>query len=112
MNEQNKRVSAFCSDALGNLDGVGIAERISSGEISAAEAVDAAIARAKSVNPALNAIVTETFDTAARRLKILSPALLREYLLLSKTMKMCRVLRRYGAPGLCQINPPENRADL
>ena len=48
MNEQNKRVSAFCSDALGTLDGVGIAERISSGEISAAEAVDAAIARAKS----------------------------------------------------------------
>ena len=69
MNEQNKRVSAFCSDALGTLDGVGIAERISSGEISAAEAVDAAIARAKSVNPALNAIVTETFDTARAQVK-------------------------------------------
>ena len=69
MNEQNKRLSAFCNDALGTLDGVGIAERISSGEISAAEAVDAAIARAKSVNPALNAIVTETFEMAREQVK-------------------------------------------
>jgi amidase len=75
MNEQKKRVSAYCNDALGTLDGVGIAERISSGEISAAEAVDAAIARAKLVNPALNAVVTETFDMAREQAKYAVPGL-------------------------------------
>ncbi|MBP1710762.1 MAG: Amidase [Deltaproteobacteria bacterium] len=69
MSEEKKRVSAFCNDALGILDGVGIAEKISSGEISAAEAVEAAIARARSVNPVLNAIVTETFDMAREQVK-------------------------------------------
>jgi len=73
MIEKKKRISAFCNDALGTLDGVGIAERISSGEISAAEAVDAAIARAKSVNPELNAIVTETFDMARQQVKKIVP---------------------------------------
>ena len=68
MNEKKKMISAFCNDALGILDGVGIAEKISSGEISATEAVEAAIARARSVNPALNAIVTETFDMAREQI--------------------------------------------
>ena len=54
-----------------------IAEKISSGEISATEAVEAAIARARSVNPELNAIVTETFDLAREQVKKLSPALCR-----------------------------------
>jgi len=49
MSEKKKRISAFSNDALGTLDGVGIAEKISSGEISATEAVKAAIARARSV---------------------------------------------------------------
>jgi amidase len=58
---------------LGTLDGVGIAQKISSGEISAAEAVEAAIARAKSVNPQLNAIVTETFAMARHQVKNIIP---------------------------------------
>ena len=49
MSEKKKRISAFSNDALGTLDGVGIAEKISSGEISATEAVEAAIARARLV---------------------------------------------------------------
>lgn len=67
MNERTKKVSAFCNDALGNLDGVGVAQKISSGEISAAEAVESAITRAKAVNPAINAIVTDTFDIARQQ---------------------------------------------
>lgn len=46
------------------VDGVRMAELIGSGEISASEAVDVAIQRAKQVNPKLNAIVHETFDAA------------------------------------------------
>jgi amidase len=73
MSEPEKRISAFCNDALGTLDAVGVAENISKGVISAAEAVEAAIARAKAVNPALNAIVTDTFDMAREQAKKLVP---------------------------------------
>lgn len=73
MNTGKKRINAFCDDALGTLDAVGIAQRISQGEISAAEAVEAAIERAKSVNPAINAIVTETFDLARKQVKNIIP---------------------------------------
>ncbi|MBN1471811.1 MAG: amidase [Syntrophaceae bacterium] len=69
MNGRTKKISAFCNDALGNLDGVGIARKISSGDISAAEAVESAITRAQAVNPAINAIVTETFDRARRQVQ-------------------------------------------
>ena len=48
-------------------DAVEIARRISSGEISAREAVDAAIARAQGVDPVLNAIATPLFDSARAR---------------------------------------------
>lgn len=59
-----QRVSAFRDDALGTLDAVAIAERVRSGSISASEAVAAAVARAKAVNPLLNAIATPRFDSA------------------------------------------------
>ena len=59
-----KRVSAFTDDALGSDDGVGVARRIAAGEIRASEAVKAAIARAERVEPTLNAIVTDTFESA------------------------------------------------
>jgi len=49
---------------LGTLDAIGVAEKISKGEISASEA---AITQARSVNPELNTIITETFDSARRR---------------------------------------------
>ncbi|MCX5849561.1 MAG: amidase [Deltaproteobacteria bacterium] len=73
MSEGKKRISAFCDDALETLDGVGIAEKISAGEISASEAVEAAIARARSVNSELNAIVTEIFDMAREQAKKIVP---------------------------------------
>lgn len=73
MNDCKKRINAFCDDALGTLDAVGIAQKISQGEISAAEAVEAAIERAKAVNPVLNAIVTETYALARKQVTNIIP---------------------------------------
>ncbi|MCG8685948.1 MAG: amidase [Desulfobacterales bacterium] len=64
-----KKVSAFCNDILGDLDGVKIAELISLGEIEAAQVVEAAIVRAKRVNPILNAIAMETFQKSLNESK-------------------------------------------
>ncbi|MCW2770339.1 MAG: amidase [Aeromicrobium sp.] len=58
------RVHAFGDDALGDLDSVGVAAAVASGEISAREAVEAAIARASIVNPSLNAIQRTDFERA------------------------------------------------
>ena len=49
---------------LGDLDAVGIAGLIRSGDVSAREVTEAAIARAESVNPQLNAIQLETYRQA------------------------------------------------
>jgi amidase len=57
-------VHAFRDDALGDHDAVGLAAEIREGRISAAEAVDAAIARAELVAPTLGAIAAESFDRA------------------------------------------------
>ncbi|WP_459545316.1 amidase [Nocardia sp. X0981] len=50
------RVHAFTDDALGEYDAVGLAEQVRSGAVSPAELAEAALARADSVNPRLNAI--------------------------------------------------------
>ena len=52
------RVWMGADDALGDDDAVGVADRISSGEISAAEAVDAAIERADRAGAAATAVPT------------------------------------------------------
>ena len=49
------------------MDGVRLAELIKGGEMSASEAVEAAIARAEAVEPRLNAIATRTFESARER---------------------------------------------
>lgn len=61
------RVHAFTDDALGDDDASGVAARIRSGEISAAEAVDAAIARAERVEESLQALAHPDFDRARSR---------------------------------------------
>lgn len=63
----NQRVHAFTDDALGELDATGVAAAIASGEISTAEAVDAAISRAQQLNPTLDALLRDDFDRARRR---------------------------------------------
>lgn len=61
------RIHTFTDDALGELDAVGVAEAIASGQISAGEAVEAAITRLGRVNGHLDAVVHEDFDRARRR---------------------------------------------
>src|SRR5699024_2412268 len=51
-------IHAYTDDALGTLDAVGVTHAITSGQISAAEARTAAIARAGRVDPRLRAIAT------------------------------------------------------
>jgi amidase len=54
-------------DELGQLDGVAQAELVRSGEMSALELVEAAIARIEALNPAVNAVITPAFDAARRQ---------------------------------------------
>jgi amidase len=51
------------------LDGLGLAERIAAGEVTAQEVVEAAQRRARAVNPKINAIVRSMDAEAAARLK-------------------------------------------
>ncbi|RNI19055.1 amidase [Flexivirga caeni] len=67
MSDTSTRVHAFTDDALGDLDATGVAARIRSREISALEAVDAAIARAERVEEALQALAHPDFDRARSR---------------------------------------------
>lgn len=61
---ERTHVHAFTDDALGDHDAVGLAAAIASGDISARDAAEAAIARAEAVNPALNALALRDFDRA------------------------------------------------
>ena len=57
-------VSSSPKDSLGTMDAIETAERIGAGEISAEQAISAAIERLRLVEPQLNAIVCERFDQA------------------------------------------------
>ena len=59
-----KTVHAFCDDALGSLDATAIATLIACGELSQREVAAAAIARAKRLEPHINAIELPLFDAA------------------------------------------------
>lgn len=54
-------------DGLADLDGVATAELITKGDITAQEAVMSAIARAKALEPQINAIVNDNFERAAEQ---------------------------------------------
>jgi amidase len=59
-----RHVNAFGDDALGDLDAVAMVDAIRTGRVSAAELVEAAIARTEKVNPVLNGLAHETFARA------------------------------------------------
>ncbi|MVT68789.1 hypothetical protein GPL21_27250 [Bradyrhizobium pachyrhizi] len=66
------------NDALAGLDANAQADLVRSGEISASELVEAAIARIKATNPALNAVTHKLYTQARERaaspaLSVLSP---------------------------------------
>jgi amidase len=58
------RVHAFGDDALAEDDTVALVGKIRSGEVSAAEVVEAAIVRAQKLQPELNAVAYQAFDRA------------------------------------------------
>src|SRR5689334_709264 len=55
---------AFGDDALGDLDAVGLVERIQARQVSVPELVEAAIARVEAVDPELNAVAWSAYDRA------------------------------------------------
>jgi amidase len=96
-------VSAFCDDVLGTADAVEIARRIRCGEIHAAEAVAAAIARAERVDPLLNAIAAPTFAAARAEAELeRSGALAGVPTFIKDTELVAGAPMRFGSRGLPQ----------
>ena len=58
------------SDDLARMDATDQAELVRTGKVSAAELVEAAIARIEKVNPELNAVIHPLFDKARRRRRV------------------------------------------
>ena len=54
-------------DSLARLDGIGQAELVARGELTAAELIEAALRRSAALDGSLNAIVTKSFDRALAR---------------------------------------------
>jgi amidase len=63
VNEQGTR-GAISFSEYGTLDGLGLAELIRTGEVSAAQVAQAAVARAREVNPYLNAVIHPRYAEA------------------------------------------------
>ncbi len=61
--------SSEANDAFASLDGIGSAELIRSGQASANDLVEAAIARIEGLNPQLAAVCTPSFDLARKRVR-------------------------------------------
>ena len=59
-----RRVHAFGDDALGDLDAVGLSAAVRAKLVSRADVIEAAIARAGAVNPALNGLAYKAFEQA------------------------------------------------
>lgn len=57
-------MSVHATDELARLDAVALAAAIATGDVSAREATEGAIARAEALNPDLNALVVTDFDRA------------------------------------------------
>lgn len=68
------RVHAFTDDALADHDATALAELIRRGEVSPAEAVEAAIARSEAVEEQLTALERTDFERARARARTVDPA--------------------------------------
>jgi len=98
-------------DALGDLDATGVAAAIRDGQITATEALDAAIARAERVNGQLNFIATPLYDAAhARAGAALSGPFAGVPTLIKDLMPMTGVPTKYGsrafAENVAEEQPP------
>lgn len=96
------------SDALGDLDATGVAARIASGEITAAEALEAAIARSERVNGELNFVAAPLFDYGrARAAETLSGPFAGVPTLIKDLMPMVGQPTRYGSRAFANNVPAE-----
>jgi amidase len=59
-----RRVHAFGDDALGDLDAVGLSAALRADWVSRTDVIEAAIARAETVNPVLNGLAYKAFEQA------------------------------------------------
>ncbi|HYD87317.1 MAG TPA: amidase [Vitreimonas sp.] len=96
------------SDALGDLDATGVAGRIRAGEISAAEALEAAIARSERVNGELNFVATPLYDLGrARAAQPLSGPFAGVPTLIKDLMPMVGQPTKYGSRAFATYVPQE-----
>jgi amidase len=100
--------TANTSDALGDLDATGVAARIRAGEITAVDALDAAIARAEQVNPQLNFIAAPIYDYArSRAAGALSGPFAGVPTLIKDLMPMAGQPTHYGSRAFAEFVPDE-----
>jgi amidase len=98
-------------DALADLDATGVAQRVRSGEITAQEALEAAIARTERVNPQLNFIATKLYDFGRERAAhVQSGPFAGVPTLIKDLMPMAGQLTKYGsrafANNIADRQPP------
>lgn len=100
--------SSTNTDALGDHDATGVAARIRSGEITAAEALEAAIARSERVNGQLNFIATPMLDYGrARAAARLSGPFAGVPTLIKDLMPMVGQPTKYGSRAFANFVPTE-----
>jgi amidase len=91
------------SDALGDHDATGVAAAIRDGEITAAEALEAAIARSERVNGALNFIASPLYEYGrARAAETLSGPFAGVPTLIKDLMPMTGQLTKYGCRAFAE----------
>ena len=96
------------SDALGDLDATGVAARIAGGEITAAEALEAAIARSERVNGELNFVAAPLFEYGrARAAETLSGPFAGVPTLIKDLMPIVGQPTRYGSRAFANNVPAE-----
>jgi amidase len=94
------------SDALGDLDATGVAARIRSREITAQEALEAAIARTERLNPELNFVATALYDYGrARAAERLGGPFAGVPTLIKDLMPMVGQPTKYGSRAFANFRP-------
>ncbi|WFU35022.1 amidase [Bradyrhizobium brasilense] len=96
------------NDALARLDAIAQADLVRSGEISASELVEAAIARIETTNPALNAVTHKLYAQARERAA--SPALSGPFagvpFLIKDVLSVAGTPNTFGCRALADFVPP------
>lgn len=103
---KNTKIHSFTNDALGTLDATAIAELIRKKELRASEVVAASIARAKAVNPNINAIVTDNFDAGLKNADKVGSGFFQGVPIFIKDMTMVEGLPSYyGSEAFAKAKP-------